>query len=84
MFIATDVSRKRIREMLSLRRPVSRVLRDSAHADCLREIGQHVALTSPKVYESGIVTSLDLRLVDLYGDCAFESSALGLLLPQTR
>ncbi|MGI8856442.1 MAG: hypothetical protein ACR2JW_11875 [Thermomicrobiales bacterium] len=59
--------------MFSLRRLTPHVSRDTAHADCLREIGEDIVLTSPKVYESGLITSLDLRLVDLYGDCAFES-----------
>jgi hypothetical protein len=72
----TDNTRKRMREMFSLRRSTPRISRDTAHADCLREIGADVVLISPKVYESGLLTSLDLRLVDLYGDCAFESRAL--------
>jgi hypothetical protein len=72
----TDNNRKRMREMFSLRRPTPRIARDTTHADCLREIGADVVLTSPKVYESGLLTSLDLRLVDLYGDCAFESRDL--------
>ncbi len=73
MSINTDNTRKRMREMFSLRRPTPRISRNTAHADCLREIGEEIVLTSPKVYESGLVTSLDLRLVALYGDCAFES-----------
>jgi hypothetical protein len=76
MSIDTGNTRKRMREMFSLRRSAPRVARDTAHADCLREIGADVVLTSPKVYESGLLTSLDLRLVDLYGDCAFESRDL--------
>ena len=74
MFIAANNNRKRMREMFSLRRSTPRQSRDTTHADCLSEIAEDVVLMSPKVYESGIVTSLDLRLVDLYGDCAFESN----------
>jgi hypothetical protein len=76
MPVNTDRNRKRIREMFSLRRPLLRIARDSSHADRLRAIGEDVVLTSPKVYESGLLTNLDLRLVDLYGDCAFESRDL--------
>jgi hypothetical protein len=78
MSINTDRNRKRLREMFSLRRFTPRVSRDTAHADRLREIGEDIVLTSPKVYESGLLTNLDLRLVDLYGDCAFESRDLTL------
>jgi len=62
--------------MFRLWRSPARISRDTARADCLREIQEDVVLTSPKVYESGIITRLDLRLVDLYGDCAIESDAV--------
>jgi hypothetical protein len=75
MSIGTD-NRKRMQEMFSLWRSIAHVSRDTTHADCLREIGEDVVLTSPKVYESGLITNLDLRFVDLYGDCAFESRHL--------
>lgn len=68
-----DKKRKSIRAMFSLRRSTHHVAGDTAHADYLRAIEEDIVVTSPKVYESGVITSLDLRLVDLYGDCAFES-----------
>jgi len=68
-----DKKRKSIFTMFSLRRPTPRASDDTAHTDCLRAIQEDIVITSPKVYESGLITSLDLRLVDLYGDCAFES-----------
>lgn len=49
--------------MFSLWRPAARASRGT---------DEDVVITAPKVYESGIITSLDLRLVDLYGDCAIE------------
>lgn len=73
MSINMDNTRERMREMFSMRRSTPRISIDTAHVDHLREIGAYVVLTSPKIYESGLITSLDLRLVDLYGDCAFES-----------
>jgi hypothetical protein len=76
MSIGMDSNRKCMREMFIPWRSTPRISRDTAHADCLREIGTDVVLTSPKVYESGLVTNFDLRLVDLYGDCAFESRNL--------
>lgn len=72
MSIDTDNNKKRFRAVLTLLHPTHRVSRDTAHADYLREIGADGLLTSPKIYESGIITSLELRLVDLYGDCAFK------------
>ena len=54
--------------MFTLRRSLLRISRDTAHTNRLNEIGADVVLTSPKVYESGLVTNFDLRLVDLYGD----------------
>jgi hypothetical protein len=64
---------KHMHELFRLWHSPARIARDTAHADCLREIQDDVVVTSPKVYESGLITNLDLRLVDLYGDCAIES-----------
>ncbi|MHB8646517.1 MAG: hypothetical protein ACYDAR_12085 [Thermomicrobiales bacterium] len=74
MSTRADNTRKRMHEIFRLRHSPARVSRDTAHGDCLREIQEDVVLLSPKVYESGIITRLDLRLVDLYGDCAIESA----------
>lgn len=63
-----------MQEMFRLWHSPARISRDTAHADCLREIQEDVTITSPKIYESGILTRLDLRLVDLYGDCVIESN----------
>lgn len=68
-----DVTRKRIQEKLSAWRSAAHA-RDTAYTNCLREIQDDVIITSPKIYESGIVTCLDLRLVDLYDDGAIESN----------
>ncbi|HEY8291924.1 MAG TPA: hypothetical protein VIG44_05530 [Thermomicrobiales bacterium] len=77
-----DKKRGRIQEMFGLWHSLAR---DTAHADCLREIQEDIVVTSPKVYESGIITSLDLRLVDLYGNCAIESGdALSALVEHER
>jgi len=59
-------------ELLNVWRSSMRIGRDAAPADELREIQEDVVITSPKVYESGIITHLDLRLVDLYEDCAID------------
>lgn len=59
-----ETTKKRLLGMFSLWCPPARVS---------RETDETVVLTSPKVYESGIITRLDLRLVDVYGDCAIES-----------
>ena len=72
MAIDADEKRKRMPEPFVLRCFPLRTARDTVHADCLREIQEDVVITSPKVYESGIITSLALRLVDLYGDCVIE------------
>lgn len=72
MSMHAEKKRKGIRAMFSLRRPAHRISGDTVRADCLREIQENIAITSPKVYESGIITRLDLRLVDLYGDNAIE------------
>ena len=64
-----DTTRKRIQELLSGWRSPTRPSHDTAYTDYLREIQEDIVITSPKVYESGIITRLDLRLVDLYGDC---------------
>lgn len=69
----SETKRKRIQDTLSAWRSSARA-RDTASTDCLREIEDDVAIISPKVYESGIITRLDPRLVDLYGDCAVESN----------
>lgn len=66
----TDNNRKRMHDLLNGWRSSAWIGRDAAAADQLREVQEDVIITSPKVYESGIITSLDLRLVDLYGDCA--------------
>lgn len=76
MFTSAESNRKRIREMFTLRRSSLRISRDTAHANHLEEIGADVVLTSPKVYESGLVTNLDLRLVDLYGGDDIENRDL--------
>lgn len=61
--------------MFSFRRPTDHVSGDSTRTDDRREIKDDVVAPSPKVYESGVITNLDLRLVDLRGDgdCAVES-----------
>lgn len=72
MSLHADTTRKRIQELVSGWRSSARPSHDAAYRDCLREIQDDVVITSPKVYESGILTRLDLRLVDLYGDCTIE------------
>lgn len=73
MSIATGNNRKRIREMLRLHRSKPGASRDPDDAGLPRGSGEDIVLASTSRYESGIITRLDLRLVDLYGDCAFES-----------
>jgi hypothetical protein len=63
----------RMHEFFHFRYSPAHTARDTARANCLREIQEDVIIISPKVYESGIITRLDLRLVDLYGDCAMVS-----------
>jgi hypothetical protein len=70
-----DATRKRIQEKLSAWRSSAHA-RGTAYAGHLREIQDDVAIISPKIYESGIITRLDLRLVDLYGDCIIEDDAI--------
>jgi hypothetical protein len=73
MSVHAGKKRKSLLTMFSLRRPAHRAPDDTAPAHGLRAIQGDVVVTSPKVYESGLITRLDLRLVDLYGDCAIES-----------
>ena len=60
--------RKSVRALFRLWYSLKRTARDTDYADCLLEIQEDVLIVSPKAYESGVITSLDLRLVDLYGD----------------
>lgn len=69
-----DAARMHIKEKLSAWR-FSAHARGTPYAGHLREIQDEVMLTSPKIYESGIITRLDLRLVDLYGDCLIADDA---------
>jgi hypothetical protein len=71
-----DTTRKRIQERVSGWRSSARPSHDTAYTDCLREIEDDVVIVSPKVYESGIITRFDLRLVDLYGDCIVENDII--------
>jgi hypothetical protein len=68
-------TRKRIQEKLNTWRSSAHA-RGTAYAGYLREIQDDIVIMSPKVYESGIITRLDLRLVDLYGDCIIEDDAI--------
>jgi hypothetical protein len=69
----TDKKRKSLMTIVSLWRPTHHATGKNARADYLHAIQEDVVVTSPKVYESGMITNLDLRLVDLYGDDANES-----------
>ena len=71
----TETTRKRILERLSGWRSSAHA-RDTVYGGCLHDIQDDVMLTSPKIYESGIITRLDLRLVDLYGDCLIADDTL--------
>lgn len=51
-------------------RSASHLSRGTAFPGYLHALQSDVGITSPKIYESGIVMHLDLRLVDLYGDDA--------------
>ncbi len=70
MTMLADKKRKRMQDLFHLWGFVARASRNPAHADRLRAIQEDVIITSPKIYESGIITNLNLRLVDLYGDDA--------------
>ncbi len=65
-----DSARNCIRALMTHWRSASHLSHDTAFSGYLHALQSDVGVTSPKIYESGVVTRLDLRLVDLYGDDA--------------
>ncbi len=69
MFMRAEKTRKRSRDMLMMGRAGTHGAIATTSPDLLREIQVDMGVTSPKVYESGVITSLDLHLVNLYDAC---------------
>ncbi len=72
MSTVAEKKRTRMHELFRLWHAPARLSRETDHAACLRALQEDGIIVSPKVYESGIILRLNLRLVDLYGDCVIE------------